>query len=183
MAHAQARAAIVTAVSRQRFPQAVGVVVAVYLVAMAAVFALLSAQNAQFVRTASQTQGSVVALVVRAPLGARESRTEARAPSLAPKVSYVVDGRTYEYVAAHGRDRQRLQVGDTVTVLYDPADPATARLRGEGRDSGPLLSIGFALAAVLLVGLIVRLRRRRSGGRHGSDAPRERRPAAAAVAD
>ena len=170
--------------SRQRFPTTVGVVAAVYLVAMAAVFGLLSMQNAEFVRTAAQTEGTVVALVARAPLGGtRDSRAEARSPSLAPKVSYVVDGQTYDYVAAHGRDRQRLGVGDTVTVLYAPGDPGTARLRGEGQDSGPLLSIAFALAAVLLVAVLVRLRKRAAPVRGGPDAPRERRGVPAAVAD
>ena len=114
-------------------PRAVGVVVVVYLAAMSVVFALLSAQNADFVRTASQTEGTVVALVARAPLGStREAQPDARTPSLAPKVTYEVAGRTYDYVAAHGRARQRLQVGDRVTVLYAPADPTKARLRGEG---------------------------------------------------
>ena len=170
--------------SRRRFPQTVGFVVAAYLVVMAVVFALLSAQNMQFVRTASRTEGTVVALVARAPLGStRESRADARVPSLAPKVSYVVDGRTYDYVAAHGRYRQRLQVGDTVTVLYAPSDPASARLRGEGQDSGPAISTGFALAAALLVLVLVRSRRRRRGARGGPDAARVSRPEPSAVAD
>lgn len=170
--------------SRQRYLRAVGVVAAVYLLAMAGVFALLSVQDAEFVRTAGRTEGTVVALVARAPVGpTREPRVDARTPSLAPKVAYVVQGRTYEYVAAHGRTRQRLQVGDTVTVLYAPADPATARLRGEGQDPGPLLSGGFALAGTLLVLVLVRFRRRPGAPRGGADAARGSRPAAPAVAD
>lgn len=172
------------AVNRRRFPQTVGAVVAVYLVAMAVVFALLSAQNMQFARTAAHTEGTVVALVARAPLGStRESRADARVPSLAPKVTYVVDGRTYDYVAAHGRYRQRLQVGDTVTVLYAPSDPTKARLRGEGQDSGPAISIGFAAAAALLVVVLVRARRRGGAARGGPDATRAGRSAPSAVAD
>ena len=152
--------------TRRRFPQVVGLLAAVYLLAMSVVFALLSAQNMEFVRTAAHTQGTVVALVARAPLGStREAQPDARAPSLAPQVSYVVDGRTYVYVAAHGRQRQRLQVGDTVTVLYSPTEPGSARLRGEGQDSGPVVSVGFAVAAVLLV--LVVLRSRRAGRRRG----------------
>jgi hypothetical protein len=157
----------VTVVSRRRFPQVVGLLAAVYLLAMSVVFALLSAQNMEFVRTANRTEGTVVALVPRAPLGStREAQPDARAPSLAPKVGYVVDGRTYDYIAAHGRQRQRLQVGDKVTVLYSPTDPASARLRGEGQDSGPVVSVGFGVAALLLV--LVVLRSRRTGARGGA---------------
>lgn len=153
--------------SRRRFPQVVGLLAALYLLAMSVVFALLSAQDMEFVRTAERAEGTVVALVARAPLGsARDAQPDARAPSLAPKVSYVVAGRTYEYVAAHGRQRQRLQVGDQVTVLYSPADPASARLGGEGQDSGPVVSVGFGVVALLLVLVVVRSRRAR--GRRGA---------------
>jgi Protein of unknown function (DUF3592) len=151
---------------------------------MSVVFALLSAQNMDFVRTASRTEGTVVALVARAPVGStREAQPDARTPSLAPKVSYVVAGHTYVYVAAHGRYRQRLQVGDRVTVLYAPSDPGSARLRGEGQDSGPLLSAAFGVAAVLLVLVVVRPRRRRDH-RHGGPGPaRVSRPPSPVVAD
>lgn len=170
--------------SRRRFPRAVGIAAAVYLAAMAVVFALLSAQNHDFVRTADQTEGTVVALVARAPLGStREAQPDARAPSLAPKVTYVVAGTTYDYVAAHGRYRQRLQVGDRVTVLYSPTDPSSARLRGEGMDSGPVVSVGFGLAAVLLVLVLVVPRRRGGPPRTPPGAAREDAPAVAAVAD
>jgi hypothetical protein len=160
------------------------VLVAVYLVAMSVVFALLSAQNADFVRTASRTEGTVVALVARAPLGStRDAQPDTRTPSLAPKVTYVVDGRTYDYVAAHGRYRQRLQVGDRVTVLYAPSVPASARLRGEGMDSGPAVSAGFGLAAALVVLVLVRPRRRTSASRTRSGPARSSAPPAPAVAD
>lgn len=170
--------------SRRRFPRAVGIVAVVYLAAMSVVFALLSAQNADFVRTASRTEGTVVALVARAPLGStREAQPDARNPSLAPKVTYTVDGRTYDYVAAHGRARQRLQVGDRVTVLYSRGDPTKARLRGEGQDSGPLVSAGFGLAALLLVLVVVRPRRRSTGPRTPSGPARASAPPVSAVAD
>ena len=171
-------------VSRRRFPRTVGIVVAVYLAAMAVVFALLAAQNADFGRTASRTEGTVVALVARAPLGStRDARPDARTPSLAPAVSYVVDGRTYRYVAAHGRYRQRLQVGDTVTVLYAPSDPATARLRGEGQNLAPVLSAGFAAGAVLVLVLALRLGRRTGARRRPTPPARGRAPAVPVVAD
>ena len=171
-------------VSRRRFPRVVGALTVVYLVAMAVVFALLSDQNADFARTASRTEGTVVALVARAPLGsARESRPDARAPSLAPKVTYAVEGQTYTYVAAHGRYRQRLQVGDKVTVLYAPSDPTSARLRGEGQDLGPAVCVGFALAAVLLLVVLVRFRRRGLPARGHGGSARAGTPTSPVVAD
>ncbi len=170
--------------SRRRFPLVVGVVAIVYLAVMAVVFALLSAQNADFVRTATQTEGTVVALVARAPVGsARDARTDSRTPSLAPKVTYAVEGRTYEYVAPHGRYRQRLEVGDHVTVLYASSDPASARLRGEGQDLGPAVSAGFGVAAVLLALVLLRVRRRAAGRRTKAGAARVDAPAPASVAD
>lgn len=170
--------------SRNRFARTVGLLAAVYLAAMSVVFALLSAQNVDFVRTASRTEGTIVALVARAPLGStRDGQPDARTPSLAPKVSYVVDGRTYDYVAAHGRYRQRLQVGDRVTVLYATSDPTSARLRGEGQDSGPLVSAGFGLAAILLVLVVVRPRRRAGPLRAGPGPARSNTQASSAVAD
>jgi hypothetical protein len=160
------------------------VLAALYLAAMSVVFALLTAQNADFVRTASRTEGTVVALVARAPLGStRDAQPDARTPSLAPEVSYAVAGRTYVYTAAHGRYRQRLQVGDKVVVLYAPSDPGSARLRGEGQDSGPAVSAGFAVAAVLLVLVVVRPRRRSEPPRPTTGSARAGAAAAPAVAD
>jgi hypothetical protein len=174
----------VSGVSRRRFPRVVGLLAALYLLAMAVVFGLLSAQNMDFVRTASRTEGTVVALVARAPLGStRDAQPDARAPSLAPKVSYVVDGRTYEYVAAHGRYRQRLQVGDRVTVLHSPADPGSARLRGEGQDSGPFVSVGFTAAALLLLVVVVRPRKGRGRRRSDEGPARAGTPSSPVVAD
>lgn len=170
--------------SRRRFPRTVGVLAVLYLAAMSVVFALLSEQNADFSGTAARTQGTVVALVARAPVGStRDARPDARTPSLAPKVTYQVGGKTYEYVAAHGRYRQRLQVGDKVTVLYAPSDPTNARLRGEVLNGGPLFSVGFGVAAVLLVLVLVRLRRRSRRRGTTPGAPRVDSPTASVVAD
>jgi len=68
-------------------------------------------------------------------------------------------------------------------VLYAPTDPSSARLRGEGQDSGPAVSAGFALTAALLVVVVVRLRRRPDPVRPGTGPARAGAPASAAVAD
>ncbi len=158
-----------------RFPRTLALAAAGYLLAMAVVFALLSAQGSVFTRQAQQTTGTVVALVPRAPLGStRESRSSLGPPSLAPRVSYTVDGKTYSYIAPHGRYRQRLRVGDTITVLYAATDPKRARLSDRGQPLGPVLAAGFALGA-LGVGLIL-IRTRPS--RAGNDRRRGRTPTA-----
>ncbi len=142
-----------------RFPRVLGVVVCLYLLAMAALFGFLSTQSLRFVHNATATQGTVVGLEVKRTAGSqRRPDLHSPNPPTAPKVTYVVAGKTYTYVAAHGRRRQPLAVGDHVTVLYDPSNPARARLRGEGRILVPLITSGFATAAVG-VGVIVFLTR------------------------
>lgn len=143
-----------------RFPRVLGVVIALYLMGMAVVFGTFSQQSVHFVKHATRTDGTVVALVARAPAGStREPVTGARAVPQAPEVSYSVGGTTYTYTAAHGRYHQRLKVGDQVQVLYDPTNPAEARLKGEGTVLVPGITVIFALAAVLVAIILVRTRK------------------------
>jgi hypothetical protein len=142
-----------------RFPRALGIVIGLYLVGMAVVFAMFSQQSALFVRHAARTDATVVALVARAPAGStREPVTGARTVPQAPKVSYTVDGTTYTYTAAHGRYHQPLKIGDQVQVLYDHAHPGRARLKGEGTVLLPGITATFALAALLVVVILIRTR-------------------------
>lgn len=153
-----------------------GIVVCLYLLGMAVVFGLFSQQSVEFVRHAARTDGTVVALVARAPAGStREPTAGSRAVvPQAPKVSYAVDGHSYTYIAAHGRYHQRLRIGDQVQVLYDPADPDQARLKGEGTVLVPGITATFALAAVLVAMILFRTRsvgiRPGPDGRHPSPA-------------
>ena len=143
-----------------RFPRILGVVVCLYLIAMSVVFGKLSTQSYRFLHGAAPVQGVVVALIPQATAGS--SRTPIVRPGrtvpLAPTVEYVVEGKTYDYTAAHGRYRQPLRVGDKVTVLYDPTDPSRARLRGEGQILVPLITSGFVTCA-LMVGALLFLTR------------------------
>ena len=133
-----------------RFPRTLGIVVCLYLIGMSVIFGNLSTQSYRFVRGAQATTGTVIAL--RPTPTAGSSRTPVDRPGrlvpTAPQVRYTVNGKTYQYVAAHGRYRQRLHVGDNVTVLYDPTNPARARLRGEGNVLVPLITAGFATCAI-----------------------------------
>jgi hypothetical protein len=131
-------------------------VVCLYLIGMSLVFGNLSTKSYRFVHNAQATTGTVVALLPTPTAGS--SRTPTNRPGrlmpTAPKVRYVVGGKSYEYVAAHGRYRQPLHVGDQVTVLYDPDDPGRARLRGEGSLLIPLITAGFLTCALAVAALL-----------------------------
>lgn len=139
-----------------------------YLAGMAVLFGLLTEKSVDFLDAASSTPGTVIALVPKAPAGSRAQPTNSRMVSLAPKVSYLVDGTTHEYTAAHGRFRQHLKVGDTVQVLYERSDPSVARLKGEGRLMVPAIAAGFGLATLAVALVLVRTRK--------LGVPAERRP-------
>lgn len=136
-----------------------GLVMVLYLAGMAVLFGLLTEKSVDFLDSAASTPGTVIALVPKAPAGSRAQPPNSRMVSLAPKVSYVVDGTTHEYTAAHGRFRQHLKVGDTVQVLYVRSDPSVARLKGEGRLMVPAIAAGFALATLVVAFVLVRTRK------------------------
>lgn len=143
-----------------RFPRVLGLIVCVYLLGIAVIFGFLSIQSYRFVHDAATTQGTVVELVNRPTAGStRSPGPRTRNPPTAPKVTYTVDGTSYTYTPQHGRYRQELKVGDTVTVQYDQSNPAVARLRGEGRIMLPLLTSGFVTTA-LGVGAVLFITRR-----------------------
>lgn len=142
-----------------RFPRVLGLIVVLYLAGMAVLFGLLTEKSVDFLDAAATTPGTVIALVPKAPAGSRGQPPNPRMVSLAPRVSYVVDGTTHEYTAAHGRLRQQLKVGDTVQVLYVRSDPSVARLKGEGRLMVPAIAAGFALATVVVAAVLVRTRK------------------------
>ena len=139
-----------------RFPRVLGLVVCLYLFGMAVLFGYLASQHYAFVHNAHRVQGTVVSLERRPPAGATQMP---RTPTYAPKVSYVVNGTTYSYTAAHGSYRtDRYQVGESVVVLFNPARPEQAQLLGEGRLMLPLITAAFATIALLLAFVLLRTR-------------------------
>ncbi|WP_435736246.1 DUF3592 domain-containing protein [Cellulosimicrobium sp. PMB13] len=111
-----------------------------------------------FQQTAERTTGTVVDLDVR--WGSHGSRSSSRAEY--PVVEFEADGQRYTVVSAV-TGTSHPEIGDDVTVLYDPADPSDARL-----DSGPLnhaLEVILGGAGVVFAGfgssLLVRGLRRR----------------------
>ena len=108
---------------------------------------------------------SWAACVSSAPLGStREPRAGERRTSLAPTVQYQVSGKTYTYTAAQGHFRQTVKIGDHLTVLCDPKDPADAQLKGEGRLLVPVITAGFAISALLVAFILFRTRNLGIGG-------------------
>lgn len=153
-----------------RFPRLIGVVVAVYLVAITLLFARLSMDNHTFRGNAASTQGTVVALVPKTFTGSPRGLRRHDGVPLAPVISFTASGMTYSYTPSQGSYKQRIAIGDHVTILYDPDDPgATAQVKGEGRIVLPLITVGFGLSTVGVV--IVLIRTRRLGSR---PAPRPR---------
>ncbi|MFC6509844.1 DUF3592 domain-containing protein [Promicromonospora citrea] len=116
------------------------VVVAVVLLVMAAAFGtaagFLGVRTAAFLADAGRAEGVVV--------GLDEDDDAYRA-----EVAYDVDGRTYELTDRVATNPPRHDVGERVTVLYDPADPADARLDAR---YGYWLETIFAVVAVALAG-------------------------------
>jgi hypothetical protein len=150
-------------VSWLRFPRNLGIACCLYFLAMTALFGNMTVENSEFSATAREVPGTVIALVAKPlPGGTRVPNGTRHREPMAPTVRYVVDGHSYTYTPARGKRHPTVQVGDTVTVLYDATDPATtARIRGEGAVALPLVTAGFLATAVGLAVLLVLTRPRR----------------------
>lgn len=158
-----------------RFPRLIGVVVAVYMVAITILFARLSMDNHTFRGDAASTQGTVVALVPKTFTGSPRGLRRHDGVPLAPVISFTADGMSYRYTPSQGSYKQRIAIGDRVTILYNPQNPGdTAQVKGEGRVLLPVITVGFGLISIGLVVMLIRTRRLGSGS-----APRTRasRPA------
>lgn len=154
-----------------RFPRVVGVVAVAYFLVVTAYFAYETARRSQFAAEATTVTGVVVALEPRPIAGSTHVQASGDDLPLSPQVRYVVGGRTYLYTASHGRVGLPVRVGDAIEVLYDPANPERAHLRGEGQILLPVITAAFGTTTVLLV-LVLVLTRNRGQGRSGLVAAR-----------
>lgn len=83
-------------------------------------FAFWQAQT-RFVRSSAQAVGTVTDFVKQ-----RDSRNRA---TYAPQVRFVTsDGQKHEFTSTVSSNPRGFEVGDKVTVLYDPAAPNTAQI-------------------------------------------------------
>ena len=147
-----------------RFPRLIGVVVAVYLVAITILFARLSMDNHTFRGGAASTQGTVVALVPKTFTGSPRGLRRHDGVPLAPVISFTVAGMSYDYEPSQGSYKPRIAIGDRVTILYDPDNPGdTAQVKGEGRVLLPVITVGFGLISLGVVVVLIRTRRFGSG--------------------
>ena len=149
-----------------RFPRVAGVIVVAYFLVVTAYFAYETVRRDQFIANATPVNGIVVALEPRPIAGSTRVQASGTDIPLAPQVRYVVGGQTYLYTASHGVVGSELKVGDAIEVLYDPANPERARLRGEGRILLPLITAGFGTAAVVLSVVLILTRNRGYGSGH-----------------
>jgi hypothetical protein len=108
----------------------------------------------RFERTAQRTNALVTAL--------HWKHTSSAGSSTSSRVAYPVlrfelpDGRPVEAESTFGSNPSPAREGDTVTVLYDPADPTDARVEGflsSGRLAsviGLLIGLAFAVFGSVL---------------------------------
>lgn len=144
-----------------RMSSRVPLVIAAGLLVMAVVFGsvagVLGVRTAAFLADAGRVEGVVV--------GLDEDDDVYRA-----EVAYDVEGRTFELTDRMATNPPRYDVGERVTVLYDPADPGDARLDArfgywlETIFGVVALALAVAGVAVLAVGLRARTRARLATG-------------------
>jgi Protein of unknown function (DUF3592) len=101
-------------------------------------------ESRAFAASASRAQGVVVELV------SGSSGTQAAAPLSYPVVRYrAMDGREVVFRSGFGSRPSLWRPGQTVTVLYDPADPQAARIESRAASvvtPGCFVAIGAVLA-------------------------------------
>lgn len=118
-----------------------------------------SAQN--FIQKATETQGRVTALT---PVTDKQNGSVTYAPVFTYTAS---DGQTYTITSSMSSNPPDFAVGQNVPILYDPQNPAGARLKSAGQlyliplIVGPIGLVFIAVGFVLLV-LDLRYRRRRA---------------------
>lgn len=106
--------------------------------------------------------------------GGRRNRSSTTSTVQCPRISFSAAGTEHAFVEHD--DCDRLEVGDEVSVMYDPEDPYGARLDSEAvlaeRDGARVLSwwlvgLGSLFTVVSAVGLVTRVRRRWGSARTG----------------
>jgi hypothetical protein len=104
----------------------------------------------EFARTASVTAGTVVGLVEKKPSGKRR-------PLYAPVVRFRPSGEAVEreFTSRSGSRPASHRMGDTVQVLYDPANPSHACLQNWDDSNARLAVAVYTLVSVVAGFLMV----------------------------
>lgn len=109
---------------------------------------VLYARTRSFVARALSTQGTVVGL---------QRAGGSRGTTLRPVVQFPLpDGTIVTFTNRWGSRPGRFGEGDVVPVLYDPAEPATARIASDPLRFVPRMLIGLGLLLMVVgLGLVV----------------------------
>lgn len=132
---------------RGRQVQLAGVSGAIFLILFGLTFlGIGSIPLASNLRDAVSSKPAVEATVVDLEWSYSSSRrSSSNSRSCSPVTNYTVDGQEYTAYSSHYRSPCAWSVGQTVEVLYDPANPQDSRVK----DSG----VGFTAALFPLIGL------------------------------
>jgi hypothetical protein len=74
-----------------------------------------------------------------------------------PIFSYSVNGKKYENKSRIGTNRKRFQVGEMVTVFYNPSEPGQYYVaEDQAAKRGPYYFLGFGILIVIIfIGVLV----------------------------
>lgn len=117
-------------------------------------------ETLDFMRTAKMTEGRVDRFETRSSTRG-EGRDARRMTTYAPVFTFRdARGRDYTVTSSTGQNRAAYERGEEVTVLYDPADPERARIHSFTQMWLLPTIFGSAGVAFLIVGLVMRPKRR-----------------------
>lgn len=69
---------------------------------------------------------------------------------LFPIVEYYVDGKGYRITSASGTNRQKLKVGDAVTIRYNPERPKQLLIEGYNKKTNV-----YVCMAIMIMGVVI----------------------------
>lgn len=118
-------------------------------------------ENLSFMRTAKSTLGKVDRFETRASSRVGTGNSGRRTTTYAPVFTFRDEqGKDYTVTSSTGQNRAAYERGEEVTVLYDPADPERARIHSFTQMWLLPVIFGSAGVAFLVVGLVMRPKRR-----------------------
>ena len=104
----------------------------------------------RFLAGSERTAGAVVEMVQRTQSREDGEGNVHTSTLWHPVVSFTAQGQTVEFESDQGSRRPAYEVGDSVTVAYDPASPSDARIVSDRLHRDPLM-LG-AIGVVFLAG-------------------------------
>lgn len=108
-------------------------------------------------KTGEEAMGKVVDFEVSPP-------TAESGETYAPIVSYVVDNKEYTYSSSNSSDPPAFEIGEAVTVLYNPMQPSEARINTffELWGLAAILALSGVVVGIVIIYFTVRTLRGKS---------------------